>query len=578
MRRILLFLLLAIHCATATAARAAPTCRDIFATRSAKEVQYAKLGRLYGSKISRAQFEKIWQQLDALKDRVPGLTERLSRFWKNGQAFSVETSLSGSGLELKPEGLRHFMEEWKQDLEVKRGAANSSEILIEAGRRLEQVTNRKNRQRFADDLKANADFRAAAADLVRSALDEPWAVARLASGSADTVLAFFQRDFATEFVTSRAESTHVSPAILRIALQSVMRKPTDLPLEVRDGRAMENEVFRVATFKSADGRLIARGRGSRDGDETLSFVPVHHRVETLWKGVFTNECVGGACKGEFRSLTPERWATPLIENSFFYHVFRGGHYHGFLQLTPVKIGNAIFASVEFGFDTLASDLVLERTLMALKDQIPAEWSGFVVSESYATGRTVIGQRSLRESLPFAMGKRLAARDEVELVDPLAQAIVEASPRKGYAQRYGGKMIFDATISDGNSVWVLDTRRQDELQVEFISPDRALEILRPADTRATAAARYFHDHPLTDEQRESLASRMRQEYEAGALSPEAYVIAMPVIGKDPKQLNPISDSRLFLAYRWLRLRGRAGDFAIWRANKYWNWQSRSRAAD
>jgi hypothetical protein len=176
-----------------------------------RERYFRALQNYYGSeKFPRVSFNAVLTQMREVNRSVPGFATRIWETTRLGQSFTIEAAVKTTGLELKPEAWRAFLNNWKAELTNQSGAyAGLSETevasklneaftrasqAIEEFQRRASALSRNERARaaerfFNETLPALPGLREAKAHLMLQTLNLQRNVDVLSSGDADLILA-----------------------------------------------------------------------------------------------------------------------------------------------------------------------------------------------------------------------------------------------------------------------------------------------------------------------------------------------------------------------------------------------------
>jgi hypothetical protein len=474
-----------------------------------RERYFKALQEYYGpDKIPRQSYDAVIRQMRTVNKEVPGFGARLWETTNLGHQFNVQVAVKTTGLELKQQNWDRLLSEWKQEMERrspsyanltdKQAAEKLNPLLQNAARQMEVFSqNAKNmkpalrakaaKDFFENTLPLTAGFKEAKAYLMLRTLNLEKNSDLLHSGDADLVIS------ATDEIRSgkglNAPEGVKIPDVLRASLARtevpIIEKP---PLKVVDGKPEENDLFRVRTRMGNKGTLYAVGSA---GNSEYEFAPLPRRFHGVWKGIPLNECVGGNCSS-LDSLTPERWATIALKDSRIYNIERDGSYLGFVQCVPLKLGDKVYASVDFGAPILRNKIstkgadgstetrhFFEVWLEKASKDKPATWDGFIVGSSEAINNAGV-VRDVRGSGSYTFGQRLSEpASELKHLDSMGEKIPTVIPREGYAEGYGGNMIADALVPDAGPLTVLDPLGSEKEAYFRAHPDEFITALKKA---------------------------------------------------------------------------------------------------
>jgi hypothetical protein len=453
--------------------------KDIKEFLESKKIQdeyYEGLKNYFGEdRFPRESYDAIVEQLKSTQEKFPEIAERVWDTSSMGKTFQINLTLKSSGLKLKKEAFARWLEAWKKKLsdvaasDVPLDLNNSAEaIATEIAAHYSEVASLPKAMRmqrsgeFIDSILKRPDFVRVASAALLERVSQESTNDLLGAGDADLVLMTMDSiKKSTDFTVSG----RLVPKELQSLIGRFVPSMTVPKLEIVEGKPAETDLFVTETMQTRRRRVIPVGKGSVVTFELRT--PIR-RIHGLWKGIPINECVAGSCASK-DSITPERWATILLEGAQFYHIERltrvGRSYEGFVQLIPGIIGNKTYGSVDFGAPLFGKKIVArdgrigifyDLWLEEFTKQIPPEWSGIVVSESNAVNNSGVLPR-IRNRPSYLFGPFANDVDRFVLQDDLAKRLSSLGIRKGLASRYAGRMIFDAVVPDAGRLVVLNSK-------------------------------------------------------------------------------------------------------------------------
>lgn len=516
-------------------------------------------------RASRPPIEHIVAQAESLIQAVPELEGRVKAVWSEGEAFELKLSEPTSGLELKRPAWQEFLSTWERQLE--NGAASVLNItsperdnfVRTTSNRIEKILASERRQGAYQELARDHDFKAIAHYLILALIRNPEVRAILTDTGSDSLNRFLLnlRQRLAEKLSGGEVPGELENWIVKISVPRLEIPP----LTVREGHPAETELFRAATYVTRAGELAPLGRKSID----LQITPVRDRSFAMFKGVYSEDCVGGRC-ASFRSLTPERWATALIDGSYFYKVEQQGRYIGFVQIVPVEIRGKIYGSLEVGLSDYPE--ILPALLQELENQIPKSWRGLVIGESEAMSRAVM-LRSIWSSPQYLLGEDVGTRKEVRFLDPLVEKIVRHSPIRGYALRYGGKMILDASIRGAGKLILLNKASMADLRHELERPEIIVRALGHGGRLAQGMISHLQTHFRGPDETAALWIAIQKAYRESRISAQVMAEFLETFAAGPIALKVEMDTALFIAGQKLRLQRKYGKPYAEGVNRLWN---------
>lgn len=206
-----------------------------------------------------------------------------------------------------------------------------------------------------------------------------------------------------------------------------------------------HDLFPEVTFQTRDGEKKALGTTS---STAIRFHTPPRVLHAIWSGF--GECVGGAI-GSLDALTPERWARMALKKAMFQVAVRNGRINGFVSINPGDIDQRTYGSVDFGSDFFRQHIgkttVFYEWFKRIEPRLPAAWTGLVVSRAFEDNSAQVLE-DVHSSAAYVFGEETLTgpSSTFKVTDPLAERISGVSRSiQGLRQKYGGQMIFDATI-------------------------------------------------------------------------------------------------------------------------------------
>lgn len=194
------------------------------------------------------------------------------------------------------------------------------------------------------------------------------------------------------------------------------------------------------------------------------FLPCPTRFHGIFKGVPLNECVGGRSEPPewLDFLTPRRWATIALTDSYLQFMHTGSCYAGFIQFVPLRrksTGKRYF-SLDFGAPALTTSVLVNDRPQLLLDawyrqlaQTPFQHRLLVSNRNEIDNANVLSH--VRESSPYRKS-RIGAFDAAEFL-----------PLDGYGERmctemgaFYKTMIFDGVADKEKRLTLLNLERDD----------------------------------------------------------------------------------------------------------------------
>jgi hypothetical protein len=447
---------------------------------------YNALAKYYGEvSFPRTSFDAIITQLKSVNEKVPQLGIRLWETTNLGKPFQFESKVSSSGVILKKDAYEKWLSKWKSDLEIQ---GNPFLSITDLNRRKEliEVTLKNIKEgisNFQADLKGvdkvkkaklSQDFyqktlpefpnlKNLAAYLMCEKIKEGHINDLLNSSDADILLDLFS-ELKKNGSLNNAEYSAIDSEVHSALVRTIVPNLETPKLEVVDGIPLENELFVVETKKLRSGKFIPIGRS---GAVTYEAKPIPRRIHGIFKGILIKECVGGNCSS-LNSLSPERWATIALKDTELYHIESRGSYLGFVQYVPVTDGNKKYLSVDFVSSEISKKAVTinpetkEKMITSVYDlwlnqaskNISIEYAGFLVGKSNAINNAGALSR-VRSSSSYLLGSVVGDTNVFNHIEPnFANAIINSYPQKGYATKYGGRMIFDGMVQGAGDLTLL----------------------------------------------------------------------------------------------------------------------------
>lgn len=486
----------------------------------------------------RKSFEAILRQLRGAIAKEPAIAARLWETTNLGPTFEFQTMLKTRGRLLGVEEWNDYLEKWKRDLkkeseEYGRGPSPenrervtkyfetlSAEIEAKEAewKTLPKKAAADQQSVYYRELAVRPDFVAASSHLLHQKLETERVQDLFLSNDPDIVLdtiVSLRASGPGEF----ADWATLSPRMARLVAGRI---PTET-------RFLENEkIFPRETRTTRRGRVVEVGGA---GLKTYTFRSILRRFHGIWKGIPISECVGGGnqqIRGNHAldHLSPERWLTVALKDSFLQSVECDGSYYGFVEGIPVRKGGKTYVSLGFGAPQLSRDAIVAdpanpgatrrvKLYLLWLDRMTRlkkpGWSGFIVSESEAINNagvltTVwestaykysmnIGHASEKQVKPAQRIGSLRGHEEkfdgtpaVENADAdMAARIVaisEEARKSALASYYGGNMIFDAMAPDAGKLMrlrVIDERKLGKYLRDPVRLEKLL-LMRDVDFR------------------------------------------------------------------------------------------------
>jgi hypothetical protein len=490
----------------------AATLDEFLASDELKHEYYEALRDYHGGseKFPRSSFNAIIKQLTDIKDKVPGMKERIWERTPPGRTFSVKPEIATSGRALDGAGWTSYRASWASRLENDMAPLDPERRSEAVAELLQRLSDKRSRfeaelgasglpkkqkgvrwSEFTESLRADPEVKAAVAFLLSEKLKDPALRDAFDSADADlSLLAFERMRKLTAADWGNLGAGPVPKDLVRFLGEAI---PTETAL-------LENtNLFKVATRYSRQGTTVPVGSV---GTEPIQFIPVR-RMHAIFKGVSVGECVGGNCT-YLENLSPERWANSVFEGAEVYHAVQGGSYHGFVQYIPLKgrDGN-IFASVDMGAGILRNKALIrdpqtglwkvstlfESWLAEAEKHKPAEWTGFMFSENTGGDHADV-RPTFTKTDSWVLAPPLGnASDYKHLDQPLIDSIIAVSP-KGTSLYYGGNGIFDAGYLTGARTvrWVMpNPKAQFEARVRAMSQEAKLHNASSAAAAISSAS-------------------------------------------------------------------------------------------
>lgn len=404
--------------------------------------------------------EVFLNQLKLAADNVTGFKERIWQTTGTGSAHKIHVDDNA----FQAENYTAFLDQWSKKLEMSASAhpsldsARAKAAIMNAERRLtETIDAAASGPRKARDAAQGTAFRVLREDkIARAAVAQTALEILKASGGLDQLRAC-QVPTCAKFVLENTRDQIRAKIGDSSAVEALVDQ---LQLKADKFASRTNAVvnLRKLAVATLTGRDLVNG--------TYEFNPAPRRFHTIFKGIKAKECVGG-CSKNLASLTPERWATALLDDAEFYFIESGGAYAGSVQLVPIKrsADGKIFASVDttsylFSNEvvtklkngTPAGETFFQSWLKEYHKHKPKSWQGVISGQSF--GADNFGSPSVyRGSSSYIFGSDVGTADEFAFLDnTFASELNGLVPRNTWQQRrYGGQMIFDASIKNSGTL-------------------------------------------------------------------------------------------------------------------------------
>ncbi len=430
-------------------------------------------------RFPRVSYEAIIKQMRIVAKAYP---EFAARAWETnlGKPFQVASIAATYGRNLQESAWDRFIQDYKEKLHAQAGEfaqLDDDQALEKLRNGIENLDTKINAHeveiknsplkksekqaligKFYQSFKTDSGLQKLSSYVLLKWLSSDKASEIFNSGNADLILNYLKdiKDQPKKVLSqiSGIENTDSLASIVKASLP--------------DPNALQNDekIFPHAMIPGADGELVPAEAGSKG---YWDFIPSPRRFHAFFKGIYFGECVGGSNKPDFLpSLSPERWATVLLRDTEFHFVQKDGKFQGWVQAVPITRNGSVYASVDFASfsfkqsilsrssdGTIYSESMLSGWLKQAMLHKPAHWQGFVVSKSNAINNGgalptvrvspayLLGQSYDEKTSPFAH------------TDPTTvKALTNIIPRVGYANNYGGSMIFDAAVPDAGTLTVL----------------------------------------------------------------------------------------------------------------------------
>jgi hypothetical protein len=183
----------------------------------------------------------------------------------------------------------------------------------------------------------------------------------------------------------------------------------------------------------------------------------------------------------------------------------------------------------------------------------------------------VASPAIWESPAYLLGEEL--RGKAEVVDNISRSITKGRARAGYAQRYGGAMITDATIRDAGKLIRLNVESEAVLKDRLKDPETLWAVAGAGGRKLEGLARYLEREPISDAERSRLLGQLEKAWREKKISANSTVILGRALATPTVPFPLLLEPSLRVAAQWLRLRKIAernkGEFV----NKIWNLRSR-----
>lgn len=471
-----------------------PTLKDFLASADLRERYYESLRNYFGwDRLPRKSYDKILEQLEIFSRRFPEIAVRAWQKNESPKLYEITLETKSSGLILKTKAFEKWLDNYLESLEPADSSRstqtrlsqfiNSTATRFEEEMRATEVLPRKQRlseqQRLVGQLRADPAFNEIAAIAILNALKSEEISDQLRSGDADTVISTF------EFLRVKRDFSALGeplPGSLQSFVARLIPK-LDLPqLEVVQDKAAETDLFSVDVTRTKYGRLIPVGTSA---SARYVFHQLPRRFHGIFKGIPNRECVSGDAEN-LDSLTPERWATVLLEDSETYYIEKTSgdriSYQGFEQRIAGSIGARSFTSVDLGSPLFRKKspihghrqfLFFDHWLQIATQQKPAGWGPFVIGEANGGDNSGV-LRFIRKRPAYLFGDIVNQEDPWVIQDDLAKKLAALGIRTELAAKYAGRMIYDAVINPKSNLTALNPAN-DELP-EVVSLQDAIVLL------------------------------------------------------------------------------------------------------
>ena len=140
-------------------------------------------------------------------------------------------------------------------------------------------------------------------------------------------------------------------------------------------------LFVANTRTGKEGEVLPDGKL---GANNVVVIALPRRIHAIWKGLPLNECI---------RTCVNRWTTSLGKDSWIHYIEINGQFRGYVQSIPVTSNGKTYASIDLlawpagnrviTMDgQLQSKTIFELMLGGFYMKKPAQWEGFVLSESH----------------------------------------------------------------------------------------------------------------------------------------------------------------------------------------------------
>lgn len=475
-------------------------------------------------RFPRESYDGIIKQLKEVNAKFPEIAERAWQTNDLGKSFQINLSIKSSGLKVKQDKFLTWLNNWQKELQDQafidvNQDSNLSKVVAQLQKDIvkhfEETSNLKKKDKdkktgkFFDELRNRKEYKEIVSAALLERVNQESVNDLLRAGDADLVLSTLDK-------LGKSKDFTVNGQVLPVEIQNLIGREVPKletpPLVVIGDKGAETALFQAETIKTRRGKIIPVGRGSKTLFEVR---PIPRRIHGIFKGIPLNECVAGNCKS-LNSLTPERWATSLLEDTHFYHIEKvsdvARSYEGFTQLVPGKIGKQTYASADLGSPLFGKKVVSPEGEIGIfydlwakeaTKNLPLDSRGIIISE--ATGGDNAGVLdSIRKRPSYLMGKIVNKDDPFVITDDLAKKFSSLGIREGLAKNYSGKMIFDAVIPNAKNLTLIDPKLDLPTNISF---SKAVSLIKNA--KGTEKENILAEilpqrmRPLTDQERKVL---------------------------------------------------------------------------
>jgi hypothetical protein len=427
-------------------------------------------------RFPRCSYDAVLEQLRTVRRDVPGFaTKAWRKTPSNAPDFVVQTVGRSTGRDLDLGLWKLYRFQWLSQLKQKAGEGTSSRVWRrEAHAHLSKLQTRirafeielsRFGRREADALRSEF-YKSCKADQKLHRIAAAILYQHLTASSNQHFFQLADADLVVHFLKELKQDPRrllsgfsglPVPGPLLSALKSLIPNQADLLADRKMFQLRSGYVPQCASYR------------------TRTIRPFHG----IWLGIAENDCLAGD-PSALESVTPERWAVSLLQDSLTCILERNGAYQGFVRCVPLRDRkNRIFASFELwsplmvsrvllkseGSSATKSELFFNQWFATFCDFLPSSWSGLIVSDSSLIDNSGV-KRKLLVSEHWAQAVEMGKASELSHIDQSVDSLKRAVRPRGKAQRYCGEMVFDAKISDAEKVWSLSHPRFVEVSQQF----------------------------------------------------------------------------------------------------------------